>query len=174
MNTLVIGAGIVGLAVARALALRGHEVIVVEKTDGIGSGVSSRNSEVIHAGMYYPAGRCAPATASPGGGCSTPSARATGCRTANAASSSWHERPRTAKIEGIYERARERVEGCLSAGAEARRSSPARPARAVLSPRPASWTASLMLALQGDLEAAGGMIAFHAPWSGSLEARPGM
>src|SRR5918998_6155906 len=56
MQVLVIGAGVVGLAVARALALRGHEVIVAEKANAIGSGISSRNSEVIHAGMYYPAG----------------------------------------------------------------------------------------------------------------------
>src|SRR5918911_1635683 len=56
MDILVIGAGVVGLAIARALALRGHAVIVAEKTAGIGNGVSSRNSEVIHAGMYYPAG----------------------------------------------------------------------------------------------------------------------
>lgn len=44
----------VGLAIARAAALIGHEVIVAEATLGIGNGVSSRNSEVIHAGMYYP------------------------------------------------------------------------------------------------------------------------
>ena len=55
MHVLVIGAGVVGLAVARAAALEGHEVIVAEATKGIGNGVSSRNSEVIHGGMYYPA-----------------------------------------------------------------------------------------------------------------------
>ncbi len=55
MQILVIGAGVVGLAVARELALAGHEVIVAEATRGIGNGVSSRNSEVIHGGMYYPA-----------------------------------------------------------------------------------------------------------------------
>src|SRR3954463_11104304 len=55
MQVLVIGAGVVGLAVARAAALAGHEVIVAEATQGIGNGVSSRNSEVIHGGMYYPA-----------------------------------------------------------------------------------------------------------------------
>src|ERR1051325_5439565 len=54
MQVLVIGAGVVGLACARAAALAGHEVIVAEATGGIGNGVSSRNSEVIHAGMYYP------------------------------------------------------------------------------------------------------------------------
>ncbi|WP_342644261.1 NAD(P)/FAD-dependent oxidoreductase [Rhodoligotrophos ferricapiens] len=56
MLVLVIGAGVIGLATGRALALRGHEVIVAEASDAIGSGVSSRNSEVIHAGMYYPSG----------------------------------------------------------------------------------------------------------------------
>src|ERR1700730_4100166 len=56
MQVLVIGAGMVGLAIARRAALSGHEVIVAEATGGIGNGVSSRNSEVIHAGMYYPTG----------------------------------------------------------------------------------------------------------------------
>jgi L-2-hydroxyglutarate oxidase LhgO len=54
VECLVVGAGVVGLAVARALALRGKEVVLVEQTDGIGNGISSRNSEVIHAGIYYP------------------------------------------------------------------------------------------------------------------------
>jgi L-2-hydroxyglutarate oxidase LhgO len=56
MQVLVVGAGVVGLAVARAAAAAGHEVVVAEATRGIGNGVSSRNSEVIHAGMYYPTG----------------------------------------------------------------------------------------------------------------------
>lgn len=56
MLALVIGGGAVGLAVARALALRGHEVLVAEATGGIGNGISSRNSEVVHGGMYYPEG----------------------------------------------------------------------------------------------------------------------
>ena len=56
MQVLVIGAGVVGLAIARQAALAGHDVIVAEATGGIGNGVSSRNSEVIHGGMYYPTG----------------------------------------------------------------------------------------------------------------------
>jgi L-2-hydroxyglutarate oxidase LhgO len=56
MQVLVVGAGVVGLAVARAIAIAGHEVVVAEGASGIGSGISSRNSEVIHAGMYYPTG----------------------------------------------------------------------------------------------------------------------
>lgn len=56
VGTVVIGAGAVGLAVARELALRGHEVMVLEEHAIIGSQTSARNSEVIHAGIYYPAG----------------------------------------------------------------------------------------------------------------------
>ena len=54
VDAVVIGAGVVGLAVARALALHGHEVLVLERAEAIGTGSSSRNSEVIHAGIYYP------------------------------------------------------------------------------------------------------------------------
>ncbi len=56
VECLVVGAGVVGLAVARALARAGREVIVVESESGIGAGISSRNSEVIHAGIYYRTG----------------------------------------------------------------------------------------------------------------------
>jgi L-2-hydroxyglutarate oxidase LhgO len=56
MQVLVVGAGVIGLAVARAAALRGHDVIIAEATAGIGNGVSSRNSEVVHGGIYYPTG----------------------------------------------------------------------------------------------------------------------
>ena len=56
VECVVIGAGVVGLAVARALALQGREVMVLEAADAIGTGTSSRNSEVIHAGLYYPTG----------------------------------------------------------------------------------------------------------------------
>ena len=55
VDCVVAGAGVVGLAVARALALDGREVIILEAAEGIGTETSSRNSEVIHAGIYYPA-----------------------------------------------------------------------------------------------------------------------
>ncbi len=55
VECVVIGAGVIGLAVARALATAGRDVIILEREGAIGSGVSSRNSEVIHAGIYYPA-----------------------------------------------------------------------------------------------------------------------
>ncbi len=54
VDCVVIGAGVVGIAVARALARAGREVIVLDAADGIGTETSSRNSEVIHAGIYYP------------------------------------------------------------------------------------------------------------------------
>src|SRR5664279_3997261 len=56
MQVLVIGAGVVGLAVARAAARKGHEVVMAEAANAIGTGISSRNSEVIHGGMYYATG----------------------------------------------------------------------------------------------------------------------
>src|ERR1700722_3172614 len=56
IDCAVIGAGVVGLAIARALALAGREVIVLESESAIGTGTSSRNSEVIHAGIYYATG----------------------------------------------------------------------------------------------------------------------
>ncbi len=56
VDCAVVGAGVVGLAVARALAMAGHEVVLIEQATAIGTGVSSRNSEVIHAGLYYATG----------------------------------------------------------------------------------------------------------------------
>jgi L-2-hydroxyglutarate oxidase LhgO len=56
LDTVIIGAGVVGLAIARALALRGREVVVLESEAAVGMHTSSRNSEVIHAGLYYPTG----------------------------------------------------------------------------------------------------------------------
>jgi L-2-hydroxyglutarate oxidase LhgO len=54
VDAVVIGAGVVGLALARHLAMLGREVVLLEAEDRIGTGISSRNSEVIHAGIYYP------------------------------------------------------------------------------------------------------------------------
>lgn len=56
MAVLVVCAGVVGLAVGRSFALRGHAVIVAEAEASLGTGVSARSSEVIHGGMYYPSG----------------------------------------------------------------------------------------------------------------------
>ena len=56
IDCAVIGAGVIGLAVARALAATGREVLILEAENAFGTGISARNSEVIHAGIYYPAG----------------------------------------------------------------------------------------------------------------------
>jgi len=56
VECVVVGAGVVGLAIARRLAQAGLETVVLEAAEGIGTVTSSRNSEVIHAGIYYPAG----------------------------------------------------------------------------------------------------------------------
>jgi L-2-hydroxyglutarate oxidase LhgO len=56
VDCIVIGAGVVGLAVARSLAQAGRDVLILEAEGAIGTGTSSRNSEVIHAGIYYPQG----------------------------------------------------------------------------------------------------------------------
>ena len=56
VEAVVVGAGVVGLSIARDLALQGVQVLLLEKESTIGSGTSSRNSEVIHAGLYYEPG----------------------------------------------------------------------------------------------------------------------
>ena len=56
VDVIVIGAGVVGLAIARALALQGRSVIILEAATAYGTGTSSRNSEVVHAGLYHPPG----------------------------------------------------------------------------------------------------------------------
>jgi len=56
VDCVVIGAGVVGLAIARALALSGRDVLVLESAATVGTGASSRNSEVVHGGLYYAPG----------------------------------------------------------------------------------------------------------------------
>ena len=56
IDCAVIGAGVVGLSIARELALAGREVIILEAESAFGTHTSARNSEVIHAGIYYPTG----------------------------------------------------------------------------------------------------------------------
>ena len=168
MQVLVVGAGVVGLAVAREIASRGHDVVVAEATGGIGNGISSRNSEVIHAGMYYPAG----------------SLRAFHCTEGRRRLYSFcadHGVPfrksgklivathadEEAKIADIFERGRQNgVEGLEMIGAGmATRLEPALSCTAaLLSPETGIVDShALMLALCGDVEAAGGAIAFDTP-----------
>jgi L-2-hydroxyglutarate oxidase LhgO len=164
----VIGAGVVGLAVARALALRGHGVIVAEATGGIGNGVSSRNSEVIHAGMYYLSGslrarHCVDGRRRLYAFCESHGVPHARCGKLIVATSDLEQ----AKIEGIYEQGLANgVEGLsFLTGEEARALEPNLACTGAALSRETGIVDShaLMLALQGDLESAGGAIAFHAP-----------
>lgn len=168
MDVLVIGAGVIGLAVARALALNGHGVIVAEATGGVGNGVSSRNSEVIHAGMYYPSGslrarHCVAGRRMLYAFCGTHGVPHARCGKLIVATNDLEQ----AKIEGIYEQGLANgVEGLsFLTGEEARALEPNLTCTgAVLSQETGIVDShALMLALQGDLESSGGVIAFHAP-----------
>jgi len=168
MEILVIGAGVVGLACARALAMAGHTVVVAEATGSIGSGVSSRNSEVIHAGMYYSTGsgkaqHCVAGRRRLYAFCEShgvPHARPGKLIVATS-------EPERAKIEAIAAQgAVNGVEGLtLLDGADARAMEPELSCVAALwSPQTGIVDShALMLALQGDLEDHGGMVAFETP-----------
>ncbi|MFD2502191.1 FAD-dependent oxidoreductase [Rhizorhabdus histidinilytica] len=56
IDALVVGAGVIGLSVGRKLSISGHETIIIDGEEAFGTWTSARNSEVIHAGIYYPAG----------------------------------------------------------------------------------------------------------------------
>ena len=166
MDVLVVGAGVVGLACARALALRGHAVIVAEKTAGIGNGVSSRNSEVIHGGMYYPtnsvrARHCVAGRRLLYDYCESHGVPHKKCGKLIVATNDLER----AKIEGIHQQGLANgVEGlALVGGNELRAMEPELSAiAAVHSPETGIVDShAFMLALQGDLEDAGGVIAFN-------------
>lgn len=158
----------VGLAIARTLALRGQGVIVAESTGGIGNGVSSRNSEVIHAGMYYSfnslrARHCVEGRRRLYAFCESHGVPHAKCGKLIVATNDLEQ----AKIEGIYEQGLTNgVEGLsLVTGEKARALEPNLSCTgAVLSAETGIIDShALMLALRGDLEDAGGAIAFHAP-----------
>src|SRR5262245_19796925 len=168
MQVLVIGAGVVGLSVAREAARKGHDVIVAEAASAIGTGISSRNSEVIHAGMYYPTG----------------SRRALHCPRGNrmlyefcASHGVPHKRcgklivatndAERSRLEQIHAQGMTNgVDGLEMIGGNA-----ARDMEPELSCVAALWSPSTgiidghayMLALQSDIEAHGGAIAFDTP-----------
>src|SRR5437763_15391337 len=166
MQVLVVGAGILGLAVARAAALAGHDVIVAEAADGIGTGTSSRNSEVIHGGMYYPTGSLRALHCTRGRRllyefCASHGVPHRKCGKLVVATSD----AEAGKIESIYKQGLlNGVEGlALIDGSEARGLEPALACVAALSSTETGIIDShgFMLALQGDLEDRGGMIAFE-------------
>jgi len=168
VECLVVGAGVVGLAVARALALAGREVVVVESENGIGSGISSRNSEVIHAGIYYPTGLDKTRLCVAGKAMLYAFADEFGVP---------HKRcgkllvavneGEVGKLEALKAQADANGVADLVwlSGAEARALEPALVAeRALLSPSTGIIDShAFMLALRGDAEAHGAMIAFETP-----------
>jgi L-2-hydroxyglutarate oxidase LhgO len=168
MQILVIGAGVVGLAVARAAALAGHDVIVAEATTGIGNGVSSRNSEVIHGGMYYPADslrarHCIRGRRMLYEFCASHGVPHRRCGKLIVATSV----AELAKIEAIHKQGvlNGVEELSLIYGNEVTQLEPALACiAAVHSPNTGIIDShALMLALQGDLEDRGGVVAFATP-----------
>jgi L-2-hydroxyglutarate oxidase LhgO len=166
-DTVVIGAGVIGLAVARALALEGREVIVLEKNAAIGEETSARNSEVIHAGLYYPQGSlkarfCVEGKARLYEFCEAKQVAYRRCGKVLVAT----QEAQRGKLDAI--RASAAANGVTDleplSAADVRRLEPHVQAVAGL------WSPStgivdshaFMLALRGDLEAAGGAVATHA------------
>ena len=168
VDCVVIGAGVVGLAVARALALAGREVIVLEAAEGIGTETSSRNSEVIHAGIYYPKGSLMAATCVEGrrllyAYCAEHGVPHRNCGKLIVATNA-AESELLLSIKGRAEA--NGVEGMrLLSAAEAMAMEPnLQCTAALLSPATGIVDShSYMLALQGDAEAQGTMLALHSP-----------
>ena len=164
----VIGAGVVGLACARSLAMAGRDVIVLESATSIGTGTSSRNSEVIHAGIYYPARTlkaelCVSGRAMLYAYCAEREITARRCGKLIVATRD----DQIAALQGLEASARRNgVDDLVWLDAdEVRAREPAvRSVGALLSPSSGIVDShALMLSLQGDLEDRGGMVAFAAP-----------
>ncbi|MFT3665128.1 NAD(P)/FAD-dependent oxidoreductase [Piscinibacter sp.] len=167
VDAVVIGAGVVGLAVGRALARSGLETVVLERADAIGTATSARNSEVIHAGLYYPAGSlkarlCVQGRAQLYDFCASHGVAHARCgKLVVATSAAQH-----AELEATRAKAAANgVELQWLGVDEARALEPAlRCTAALLSPETGIVDShGLMLALQGDLEAAGGALALCSP-----------
>jgi L-2-hydroxyglutarate oxidase LhgO len=168
VDAVVVGAGVVGLAVARALALAGREVIVLDAAEGIGTETSSRNSEVIHAGIYYPPGSlkarfCLAGKAALYAYCAE---RGIPHRTCGKLLVATEER-QLAKLHAIKAQAESNGVTDLRplSGAEARGMEPElRCVAAYYSPTTGIVDShAFMLALQGDAESRGAAIAFKSP-----------
>lgn len=168
VDCVVIGAGVVGLAVARALALRGRDVMVLEAADAIGTGTSSRNSEVIHAGIYYPQGSLKAALCVQGkellyAYCAERGIGHRRCGKLIVATS----QAQVAQLQAIREKAAANGVNdlVLLTREQARALEPQLECVAALHSPSTGIVDShgLMLALQGDLENAGGIVALNSP-----------
>ncbi|HJV84884.1 MAG TPA: NAD(P)/FAD-dependent oxidoreductase [Noviherbaspirillum sp.] len=165
LDCVIIGAGVVGLAMARRFAMAGHEVVVIEKHPAIGMETSSRNSEVIHAGIYYPTGSLKARLCVAGRGalydyCNERGIPHRRCGKLIVATSD-AQAPRLAAIH-----AQAHANGCTEvvalSGEEARQIEPDLSCVAALSSPNTGIIDShaYMLALQGDAENAGAVFAF--------------
>ena len=177
VDCVVVGAGVVGIAVARALAQAGREVIVLDAAEAIGTETSSRNSEVVHAGIYYPkdslmARLCVAGRRMLYDYCTERGVAFNRCGKLIVATTE----DEAARLAGIEARAvANGVEGMrMLSAAEARALEPNLVCTAaLLSPTTGVVDShGYMLALQGDAEAAGAMFVFHAPVLGG-RARAG-
>ena len=168
VDCVVIGAGVIGLAVARQLAMSGREVLVLEAAGLVGTETSSRNSEVIHAGIYYPTGSLKARTCVAGkhrlyAYCAARGIPHARCGKLIVATT---EAQRTT-LEGI--RAKAAANGVddlewLEPHAVAALEPEVYCTAALLSPSTGIIDShGLMLALQGDAEDHGALLAFHAP-----------
>ncbi len=171
-DATVVGAGAVGLACGRALSKRGLTVLVLEKEPHIGQGVSSRNSEVIHAGLYYPTGSlkakfCVEGRRLLYDFLQSHKVDHWKCGKLVVAT----EEAEVPRIEAILEQGRiNGVEGLeLLSGEQARALEPQLNAvAAILSPESGLFDShGYMLALEGEIEAAGGSVVTSAPFEGA-------
>jgi L-2-hydroxyglutarate oxidase LhgO len=168
VECVVIGAGVIGLAIARRLAQAGREVIILEAAEGIGTVTSSRNSEVIHAGIYYRAGSLMARMCVNGRRALYQYCGEHGIPHRNCGKLIVATTPNeTAKLQSI--RAHAEANGVLDmqtlSGDTARALEPALNCdAALLSPSTGIIDShAFMLALLGDAEGAGAACAFHAP-----------
>ena len=168
IDCVVIGAGVVGLAVARALALQGRDVMVLEAADAIGTGTSSRNSEVIHAGIYYPQGSLKARLCVEGkellyAYCAERGIGHSRCGKLIVATSD----AQVAQLQGIIAKAAANGvhDLVLLTREEARALEPQLACVAAVNSPSTGIVDShgLMLALQGDLENAGGLVVLNSP-----------
>lgn len=168
VDCVVIGAGVIGLAVARRLAQAGREVIVLEAAEGIGTVTSSRNSEVIHAGIYYRAGSWMARMCVSGRHALYNYCREYGIPHKNCGKLIVATSPKESeKLQSI--KAHAEANGVhdmqMLSGETARELEPALACdAALLSPSTGILDShAYMLALRGDAEAAGASFAFHTP-----------
>lgn len=168
IECLVIGAGVVGLAIARELAQAGLEVLVADRAENIGTGTSSRNSEVIHAGIYYPSGSLKARLCVQGKHLLYAYCQAKGvshARVGKLIVATTDAEKNT--LDGIIQKARANGVPDLQ-WLDARQAQALEPAlsctAALLSPSTGIVDShALMLAYQGDAQAAGAQFVFHSP-----------